>query len=439
MNGRRSWAFAIERSVQQGCPLSPLLYVLALEPLLRRLRDEGTSPVLRGVPFAGPLTARVSTFADDITVFVSRRLDIKAVKEAVVEYERIAGAKVNFSKSEGLRLGAWSNTLPGPFRWSDGPIRILGVWFGPDLQLERNWSEVQTKVNAQVGIWLSRRLSLKGRAETCATYVFPLILYRLAVPPLPKARRLALKQSLSRLLWGGARPMVRRQVCIQRTRNGGLGMPDLESHWLAERLAYLGRSLTGDSVWRRKASRTFPRLKSDSKAEVRRKPLGEALFVRKCRKALRNLLGSSDLSWPRKELYRELVVGSASDPLSERRDWMAEEIRSHWTWAPGSSFLNKSEFSLTWRLVRNVLPLLGLNYKAGLADMPDCPRCGSGLEETAEHAFYHCERVRPFWDHVGEWVARIEPKQLVLLNVGYVVDNVLPPFQVRSVWCFSRS
>ena len=56
-------------------------------------------------------------------------------------------------------------------------------------------------------------------------------------------------------------------------------------------------------------------------------------------------------------------------------------------------------------------------------------RCGSGLEETAEHAFYYCERVRPFWDHVGEWTARIEPKQLVLLDVGYVVDNILSPFQ----------
>ena len=175
-------------------------------------------------------------------------------------------------------------------------------------------------------------------------------------------------------------------------------------------------------------SRTFPRLKSDPKAEGRRRPLGEALFFSECRKALRNLLGSSDLSRPRKELYRELVVGSASDPLSERRGWTAEEIRSHWNWAPGSSFLN-NEFSLTWRLVRNALPLLGLNYKAGLADMPDCPRCSSGLEETAEHAFYYCERVRPFWDHVGEWTARIEPKQLVLLDVGYVVDNVLPPFQ----------
>ena len=245
VNGRRSGVIAIERLVRQDCPLSPLLYVLALEPLLRRLRDEGTSPALRGILFVGRLAARVSAFADDVTVFVSRRQDIEAVKEAVVEYERIAGAKVNFDQSEGLRLGAWrgSNTLPGPFRWSDGPIRILGVWFGPDLQLERNWSEVHAKVNAQVGIWLSRRLSLKGRAEACAAYVFPLILYRLTVLPLPKAHRLALQRSLSRLLWGGARPMVRRQVCIQRTRNGGLGMPDLESHWLAERLAYLGRVL----------------------------------------------------------------------------------------------------------------------------------------------------------------------------------------------------
>ena len=64
-------------------------------------------------------------------------------------------------------------------------------------------------------------------------------------------------------------------------------------------------------------------------------------------------------------------VGSASDPLSKRRGWTAEEICSHWNWAPGSSFLNNSEFSLTWRLARNALPVLGLNYKAGLADLPD--------------------------------------------------------------------
>ena len=86
VNGRHSRAFAIKHSPLQGGPLSLLLYVLDLEPLFRRLRDEGANPALHSLPFDGPLTARVSAFADDITVFVSCRLDIKAVKKAVGEY-----------------------------------------------------------------------------------------------------------------------------------------------------------------------------------------------------------------------------------------------------------------------------------------------------------------------------------------------------------------
>ena len=154
------------------------------------------------------------------------------MKKEVGEYERIAGAKVNFDKSEGLWLSTWrgNDTLPGPFRWSDGSVCILRVWFGLNLQLKRNWLEVQAKVDTQVGTWLSRRLSLKSRAESCAKYVFLLVLYQLDVLPLPKACRLVLQQSLSRLLRGGRRLMVRRGVCIQSTCNRGLGMPDLESH-----------------------------------------------------------------------------------------------------------------------------------------------------------------------------------------------------------------
>ena len=180
VNGRRSGAFAIEQSVRQGCPLSPLLYVLALKLLLLMLRDVGENPALRIVPLAALLTARVSAFVDDITVFVSRLLDIEAVKKAVAGNERIAGARVNFDKSEGLRLCAWtgSDTLPGPFRWNDELVPILGAWFGPDPQLERNWSEVHVKVNAQVETWLLRRLSLKGRRRCALCNIFPLILYR---------------------------------------------------------------------------------------------------------------------------------------------------------------------------------------------------------------------------------------------------------------------
>ena len=64
-----------------------------------------------------------------ISQFLSRCLDIEAVKKAVERYEQVARAKVNFDKSKGLRLGAWRDgvPLPVPFYWSDVPIRILGV------------------------------------------------------------------------------------------------------------------------------------------------------------------------------------------------------------------------------------------------------------------------------------------------------------------------
>ena len=106
VNGKCSEAFRIKRLARQGFSLSPLLYVLALDPLLRRLRDKKESPALRGIRFAVPLSAKISADADDITVFVSCRLDIKAVKKVVARYELIAGTKNNFDKSEGWRLGA---------------------------------------------------------------------------------------------------------------------------------------------------------------------------------------------------------------------------------------------------------------------------------------------------------------------------------------------
>lgn len=70
----------------------------------------------------------------------------------------------------------------GPVSWTDWHCKILSVWFGPDLQVEKNWSEVLEKAD---NLWLQRKLSLKGRADVCVTYIYPL--YRFSVVPLPSA------------------------------------------------------------------------------------------------------------------------------------------------------------------------------------------------------------------------------------------------------------
>ena len=143
VDGKRSKAFTIKRLFLQGFLLSSLIYILALETLLWRLRDEKASLVLCSIPFAGSLSAKVSAYADDITVFVSCRLGMKSVKNADARYEQIAEVKINFDKNEGLWLGHWRGgvPLPGPFRWSDGPIPMLGCCSGPGSK----WCEIGRK------------------------------------------------------------------------------------------------------------------------------------------------------------------------------------------------------------------------------------------------------------------------------------------------------
>lgn len=60
--GFESSLFSIRGGTCQGCPLSPLLFILAPEPLVDTIRS---NPDLRGVEVAGS-AHKVSLFADDI-------------------------------------------------------------------------------------------------------------------------------------------------------------------------------------------------------------------------------------------------------------------------------------------------------------------------------------------------------------------------------------
>ena len=197
--------------------------------------------------------------------------------------------------------------------------------------------------------------------------------------------------------------------------------------------------MTGDAVWRQKASLNFPRFKSNPKAEGRRRPAGGTPFILECRKALHKPSGSTDLSRFQKELYREQGVGSTSDPLSERHGWTVEKIRSHWNWAPGTSFLNNSKFSITWRLARNALPHLGLNFRTGLVEMPECACCSSGLEETESTPsttaieFARSGITSRSGRHASNRSSSCCSTLLSSLTTLYL------RFRVRSVWCFSWS
>ncbi|XP_014776647.1 uncharacterized protein LOC106873687 [Octopus bimaculoides] len=138
VNGYQSEPFSFMRSVCRECPLSSLLYVLVLDPLLQRL-EKHLRELARG--------RTVSTYADDVAVIVSNNRHIDLVGTALKEYEAVTGVKVNREKLVGR------SSVPGkaePYRsivgrWTERPIILLGVWFSLDLQV-KNWDEAMDKV-----------------------------------------------------------------------------------------------------------------------------------------------------------------------------------------------------------------------------------------------------------------------------------------------------
>uniref|UniRef100_A0A671TWB6 Reverse transcriptase domain-containing protein n=1 Tax=Sparus aurata TaxID=8175 RepID=A0A671TWB6_SPAAU len=96
INGSLAAPFAVQRGVRQGCSLSGMLYSLAIEPFLHKLRKE-----LSGVCFPGcPTAVKLSAYADDIMVVLNTQVDIKVIEGNVELFNKLSSSKVNWNKSE---------------------------------------------------------------------------------------------------------------------------------------------------------------------------------------------------------------------------------------------------------------------------------------------------------------------------------------------------
>ncbi|CAH2329523.1 Hypothetical predicted protein, partial [Pelobates cultripes] len=139
VNGWRGRTFRIRSGVRQGCPLSPLLYVFAVDPFIRRV-EAGT---LQGVARAPERPLRVVTYADDISIVVSNTREATEVDDLILAYSAASASRVNRDKSVVFWCGKEGDQFPLPdgFPRAQPEIKILGVVFGPgDLAL-RNWTE----------------------------------------------------------------------------------------------------------------------------------------------------------------------------------------------------------------------------------------------------------------------------------------------------------
>ena len=106
VNGHSTPVFYPSRGVRQGCPLSPLLYVLTMEVLAANLMSH---PSIVGLSLPGVLSPLpvVSLYADDTSAIVTSNEGIQTVFDTYSRYEKASGSKLNLGKCKGLWLGPW--------------------------------------------------------------------------------------------------------------------------------------------------------------------------------------------------------------------------------------------------------------------------------------------------------------------------------------------
>lgn len=168
-NGWLSDPVQLHRGLRQGCPLSPLLYILVAESLGQIIRKADN---IQGIPIPGGNgeTAKITQYADDATLTLRDDMSVQRCFDIVTRYERGSGSKLNYEKTEGIYIGKQEGRQHGavPITWKNDFLEILGAQIGPSL--EQDWRKPLGKLNRRLQGWSSRSLSIYGRALITRTF-----------------------------------------------------------------------------------------------------------------------------------------------------------------------------------------------------------------------------------------------------------------------------
>ena len=104
-NGNYSEYFVLSRSIRQGCPISALLFLLVVEMLANKIRN---NKGIKGINIDNEVF-KIAMMADDITLI---NKDIQSISNAVKifnSFEQCSGLKLNLSKTEIIPIGNKKN------------------------------------------------------------------------------------------------------------------------------------------------------------------------------------------------------------------------------------------------------------------------------------------------------------------------------------------
>ena len=193
INGYLSKPFYSTRGVRQGDPLSPLLFILAIEPLACLLRKNNQLGI--SIPNSNNQKDITFLFADDTTVLSSSLQNLDKIIQLIEQYGKTSGAKLNIEKSVIIKLNPKDETsiIPSNLQISNTKllkenefIQILGITQSFNISKETQLQIIFEHFCSRLIQWQKFARTFEGRITIIKTMALSTLYYIAQVLPFDK-------------------------------------------------------------------------------------------------------------------------------------------------------------------------------------------------------------------------------------------------------------
>ncbi|GJR77131.1 putative RNA-directed DNA polymerase, partial [Tanacetum coccineum] len=211
VNGSPTREFRMERGLRQGNPLSPFLFIIAVEALNVSIHYARNNNLFHSVK-VGVDNVHVShlQFADDALIMGEwSLLNAKNLSRILTCFHLASGLKVNFHKSKLFGIGVTNSKvnslastigcLPSHF-----PCTYLGLPIGGNMARCANWSILVDKFQKMLSKWKSKSLSFGGRLTLVKSVLGSLGVYYFSTFKAPISIINKLECIRRKFFWGGS-------------------------------------------------------------------------------------------------------------------------------------------------------------------------------------------------------------------------------------------
>eukprot|EP00253_Pinus_taeda_P022123 PITA_22123 len=259
--------FQASRGLRQGCPLSPLLYVIQASVLSFQLDHNQQTQILPRLRMVHQVKdINHAQFADDTLLLGGASINsIKSFKKELDSYIEVSGSKINFIKSAAYSWNCSVKELSdiarilhmeGSCAWDS--FKYLGIPIFRTIPKVAHWLPLLDKIKNRIHAWGSSWPNNAGKIILMKVILSSLLLYQHSILLAPKTFINKMEVLLRRFLWEGGKNnerslhLVKWDTIKKPFMEGGLQIRGLAAQNLALGTKLLWDIVSGKLSWSKK-------------------------------------------------------------------------------------------------------------------------------------------------------------------------------------------